>query len=323
MKKGQQAHNFIDRTGMRFGKLVCQEYLGNNKWKCLCDCGNEHIVDGGHLPVNSKKRGIKSCGCGQKSKTCPNQNYFDVIDTSEKAYIIGLLASDGSIYDKNNSYYAKIRLNYKDVDILEKIQNCMNINSKITYQEEEVTFPQGGKTIAKMCCLNIYGKQIIKKIEDYGLIPNKTLHLKVCYEQISEEFIRDYLRGLWDGDGCFGIYDRENGSRIYEVGYIGSYELLNDIKDIIHKYFPSHKVDIWHAKECNENIYRLGLSRRDDFIEFLNFIYKDSSIYLNRKYQKYLDCMDKINNIKYKKSPCRNSKTQSTIPNGGEIPQQE
>lgn len=52
--------NFIDRTNMRFGKLVAQKYLGNKKWLCHCDCGNDCIVDSDHLPVNSKRRMQKS-----------------------------------------------------------------------------------------------------------------------------------------------------------------------------------------------------------------------------------------------------------------------
>lgn len=306
MKEGYRPHNFIDRTNMRFGKLVCQEYLGQGKWKCLCDCGNTHIVKGDDLPVNSKKRGVKSCGCGHLSKTCPDINYFKNINTSEKAYILGLLASDGNIYNYNNSYYATIRLKYTDVDILEKVKKTMNITSKITYQEENVVFPQGNQGIAKMCCLRIYGKEIINDLISYGLVPNKTLHLKVDYKKIPKEFVRDYLRGLWDGDGTFGFYERQNNSHTYEVHYIGSSEIVNDIKDIILENFPYYKIDTWHAKECNENIFRLGLSRRDDCIEFLNFLYKDANIYLDRKYQKYIDCIDLVKSIPFKKSPCRN-----------------
>lgn len=35
--------NYIDISGMRFGKFVALYKTGdeNNKWKCLCDCGNE------------------------------------------------------------------------------------------------------------------------------------------------------------------------------------------------------------------------------------------------------------------------------------------
>lgn len=48
--------NFIDRTGMRFNKLVVKEYLGNKKWLCHCDCGNDCIVSSDHLPINGKRK---------------------------------------------------------------------------------------------------------------------------------------------------------------------------------------------------------------------------------------------------------------------------
>lgn len=50
---------FKDRTNIRYGKLVALEYLGQSKWKCKCDCGNEKIVSGGHLETGH----TKSCGC--------------------------------------------------------------------------------------------------------------------------------------------------------------------------------------------------------------------------------------------------------------------
>ena len=59
---------FINRIGMKFGKLEVIEYLGNRKWKCKCDCGNETIVDSGHLRVSNLDKSIKSCGCNNNSK---------------------------------------------------------------------------------------------------------------------------------------------------------------------------------------------------------------------------------------------------------------
>ena len=53
---------FQDKTGHRFGRLIVQQLLSKKpvaKWKCLCDCGNETEVWGGHL-----KSGVtRSCGC--------------------------------------------------------------------------------------------------------------------------------------------------------------------------------------------------------------------------------------------------------------------
>lgn len=57
----------IDLTEKRFGKLTVikkhnQDKWGGWNWLCMCDCGNETVVSGGHL------RGLKtkSCGCSRK-----------------------------------------------------------------------------------------------------------------------------------------------------------------------------------------------------------------------------------------------------------------
>ena len=56
-------HNFIDRTGQRYGLLTVIKRLpnknGKTMWYCKCDCGNFTDVSGDLL--NSGK--TKSCGC--------------------------------------------------------------------------------------------------------------------------------------------------------------------------------------------------------------------------------------------------------------------
>lgn len=49
----------IDLTGQRFGRLTVIKYVGESQWLCKCDCGNETIVDRGHLRTGH----TKSCGC--------------------------------------------------------------------------------------------------------------------------------------------------------------------------------------------------------------------------------------------------------------------
>lgn len=54
---------FIDLTGMRFGRLVVvsrAESKGNmSRWNCVCDCGKSTVVYGNNL-----RRGYtQSCGC--------------------------------------------------------------------------------------------------------------------------------------------------------------------------------------------------------------------------------------------------------------------
>lgn len=39
----------IGITGQRFGKLVALEYVGKERWRTICDCGNEYVVYGRSL----------------------------------------------------------------------------------------------------------------------------------------------------------------------------------------------------------------------------------------------------------------------------------
>lgn len=56
-----------DLTGQRFGRLIVlsHDHTGNRGqtyWRCLCDCGNEHVVD----RIALKKGLTTSCGCRNK-----------------------------------------------------------------------------------------------------------------------------------------------------------------------------------------------------------------------------------------------------------------
>lgn len=60
---------FKDLTGMTFGRLKVIEEVqikkGQSYWRCLCDCGNEHITAGANL----RSGGTISCGCYAKEVT--------------------------------------------------------------------------------------------------------------------------------------------------------------------------------------------------------------------------------------------------------------
>jgi len=58
---------FIDLTGLKFGRLVAERYVGKNKygqslWLCKCDCGDYKLIITSQL--NSGE--TNSCGCLRK-----------------------------------------------------------------------------------------------------------------------------------------------------------------------------------------------------------------------------------------------------------------
>ena len=48
-----------DLAGKKFGKLTVIEHVGSGRWKCVCECGNETVVNGNKLITGN----TKSCGC--------------------------------------------------------------------------------------------------------------------------------------------------------------------------------------------------------------------------------------------------------------------
>ena len=69
----------IDLTGERFGRLLALRYIGNRRWWCRCDCGNEKDVYFSHL----RQGRIVSCGCYQKQRAAEAQTTHGMSYTRE------------------------------------------------------------------------------------------------------------------------------------------------------------------------------------------------------------------------------------------------
>lgn len=66
-KINQENRKPKDITNLKFGKISVKSLAYIKKhafWNCICDCGNECVVDGSKLRSGS----TKSCGCLQKSR---------------------------------------------------------------------------------------------------------------------------------------------------------------------------------------------------------------------------------------------------------------
>lgn len=63
-----RGHNFKDRSGIRYGRLVAIEVVPHEGphiyWRCICDCGKERTISGITLG-----KGTNSCGCIRSEKS--------------------------------------------------------------------------------------------------------------------------------------------------------------------------------------------------------------------------------------------------------------
>ena len=117
-----------------------------------------------------------------------NNEYFST-QNSIMAYLLGFIAADGNVSSKDNRL--QIQLSFKDYDFLCKIQK--EIGGCEVYE-----YTSNGH---KCCGWHCYSAQIKKDLAEYGIIPHKTGTLSLP-SKLKEEFIPDFIRGYFDGDGC-------------------------------------------------------------------------------------------------------------------------
>lgn len=286
--------NFIDRTNMRWGKLVAIKYLGNKIWLCHCDCGNDCEVSSDRLPINKERRYQKSCGCLNKSHLIGDINYFNNINSSNKAYILGILASDGTITNniEKGTYTLKLVFNVIDTELLIKIKEEINTQAEVKTYKTKTSLPQGGYCESEMSSLLLCSKEMVEDVIKYGITPNKSLTLSPNYDLIPKEFWKDFWRGYIDGDGTFGIYSQK---KILQLSFVSSKLMAESTKEKILSIFPDFKIGIYKKPGANENTKQVTFTNQQQMLIFLDYIYENSCLYLERKYKNYLKIKEYYN----------------------------
>jgi transposase len=245
------------------------------------------------------------------SKYDRDEHFFDDIDTREKAYVLGLLYADGN----NNGNDISIGLQFGDKEILEKVNELFKSNRPLAFRNNE-----GKKNIIQgrncqlqnqyiLCIGSVY---MCKKAAEWGLVKNKTL--KITFpERLKEEFYSDFIRGYFDGDGC--IYFNEK-KMVLQWSIIGTFNFCSYIKEFL-KYKLNINCHLAQSKGSNEVIYTLTVGGNLKINKLMEFIYKDATIWMKRKKDKYINGATKISKHRKWQNETENKKyfTDYYIPN--------
>lgn len=235
-----------------------------------------------NLPVRSNKINSR--------KFNVNHNYFENIDTHEKAYWLGFIYTDGYITNTQNSKKFGVALSKKDIKHLEKLNNCLNSTYPIhTYMQKN---GQGFKIDNEYCRLLISSDKIYDDLIKHGVYEHKTNILEK--PNIREEFYPSFILGYFDGDGS--IFLNQGKYPFYSINMAGT----NDILTFIHNYIQSKQI-------TNKNI-NIEKRRDNQIVSYIRYggnnlvskilddlyQYVDSNLPLNRKRELYLKCKNRI-----------------------------
>ena len=214
-----------------------------------------------------------------KIQTYYDESFFENIDTHEKAYVLGLIMTDGNIIKDYKGF--EIQLTEEDGYILEKISDL--IGASKTHFVQKINYSnvrkKGGtlKNARDMVRLSVYNQKIAEDLKKMGVVKNKTKVIRYN-DCVPDEFMGSFFRGLIDGDGHIGI--GKNGTCRCSL-YSESLMFIEDLKKIA---LPFNFSIIQNGRNLNV------LGGKDAINDFLKWIYSEKGdFYLRRKYEKVQD----------------------------------
>lgn len=213
-----------------------------------------------------------------------DEDYFESIDTEDKAYFLGLLFADGSSQiiqksDNGFSHSVSIELNTTDRDVLEKFNKSIKNKNEIYDYSRESSEYKGQTRTRYMSRIVLFSKKMFDDLYKLGKQPVKVESCKRVPD-IPFELIKHFLRGYFDGDGCVTITNKSVALQVY-----GTYEFLNSFKDGLQQLGVEVKNNVHKRKDANVSI--LSVNNKEEIKKIYNLFYSDTEFYMKRRKNRF------------------------------------
>ena len=251
--------------------------------------GNEYGVSHKVIARVLDQYGIQRVGNGQR-KYQLDENYFDEIDTPNKAYILGFLFADGSNFTPKQT--VTISLEEKDKYILDRMREELKYERPLEYIDYSNKH-DFGYHYSNQYRLSIFSKHISDKLSDKGMVKNKSLILEfpTC---VPDELLKFFILGYFDGDGSFCPQYTQNGKFQPLVTFTSTESFCHDLQKYLQAKLQIPCGNIYDAS-CHNGVTKvLSFSGTKQVKNFLDWIYTGADMYLKRKYEKYKQNFDDI-----------------------------
>lgn len=198
-------------------------------------------------------------------------DYFNKIDTKEKAYILGFILGDGCIGEKD----VDITIALSDIEILEFIKSELNCNINISkaLNKKKKQYPNASIHIGNKTIL----RDLIRLSGGYN---KEDRHIPF----VSPKYERYLLQGFFDAEGCITWGRRKDRNRIWQkISFTSQYKMLEGIQNILYKKGIASKIK---PKSDSSKCFVIEFANKNDVLAFLDIIYpNDEFIVLKRKYK--------------------------------------
>ncbi|MDF2673991.1 MAG: hypothetical protein K0R09_2259 [Clostridiales bacterium] len=224
-----------------------------------------------------KRWGIKSRNLSQSHRVYSiDENYFEEIDTEEKAYWLGFIYADGFI---TSPHAFGVALALKDKQHLDKLKKALK--SEHPLHELETNSSYGRNSYVRLL---VHSEAIYNQLMSNGVMLNKSLILEFPTDKIPDKNLYNhFIRGYFDGDGSLVLSKNSINFKI-----CGTKEFLSRLFDIFNSVsIYDFKYNLYKRKKDDKNNYYISYGGKQKTYSILNFLYGNSTVYLDRKKEKY------------------------------------
>lgn len=221
-----------------------------------------------------------------------NHDFFKRVDSQEKAYLLGLIMTDGNIHKEHNS----IRLEFqkRDVELCEIARKSLASNVPVVERE-----PRGKS--GPQVRIQVNSKTLCQDLERLGIRRGmKTYDNKFPDESVvPRQFQRDFIRGVIDGDGCVIKSHRINEKWEYDaygVALNGTYDLVKGVQRVLVRDAGLSETKIILDRRTKSN-YVLRYGGSGNVAKVYSYLYpkdfKPEGNCLQRKHNRMKEAWDK------------------------------
>lgn len=231
--------------------LEYREYLklvSNNSGKLICLYCSRRLKSAGRNNPNTKYSNI-------------DDGFFKKIDSVEKAYLLGWIASDGHVGKRG----FKISIHQKDIAILKNIKRMI---------DDRVPIRKFNTPTSQMCSIEFNSIEMSKDLCRWlGINPGRKCET-VRFPRLNRKLSLMFLRGYFEGDGCIASPERKKKSPVVHITS-NSKSMLKSIRSLIGlPCYLGRKYVSWYTNKA---------------IQFLDLIYAGHlDLKLKRKYDLYI-----------------------------------
>lgn len=195
-----------------------------------------------------------------------NESFFETIDTEAKAYFLGFIMCDGSIFLDRTTYRLSIEIQEEDKHILEDFVDVIGI------PRERIKTRSRRHNSLITSQVNINSNKLCNSLIDRKVIPNKTGNKQVPLG-VPKNLMKHTIRGMIDADGSVNFTKRN-------INLYGGGKMTSQVAEILNSNLElSRKPKVSHYKNSVPRMFISSI----DYEKVINYLYLDSNYYLNRK----------------------------------------